>query len=70
MGIERQTGARWIRVGIDRGRNHTFTHTIPSSALIDGTNSLIITPVSGSATNWQWLSPGFVFDCIQLDAPE
>lgn len=64
-----QPPGRSFTLGTYRGRNHTFFYPIPASAFIVGTNTLTITPVSGSSTSYKWLSPGFVFDCVQLDAP-
>jgi rhamnogalacturonan endolyase len=64
-----QPRGRSYTVGTYRGRNHVFSFDIPATAFVEGSNSLTITPTSGSGANHQWLSPGFVFDCVQLDAP-
>jgi rhamnogalacturonan endolyase len=58
--------SRSITRGTWRGVNHTYTFTIPASALHTGTNSLSITVISGSGGT-TFLSPSFVFDALALD---
>ncbi|MDX3385007.1 rhamnogalacturonan lyase B N-terminal domain-containing protein [Streptomyces niveiscabiei] len=59
-----QPSTRSLTTGSYRGNNHTFTYTIPASALaVD--NVLTLNIVSGSSGE-TFLSPGTSFDCIDL----
>lgn len=64
-----QPATRSITVGSYRGNNTTFTFSIPASALVVGTNTLSITPISGSADLGTWLSASWVYDAVELDGP-
>lgn len=68
-GAPSQPGTRSITVGTYRGNNNTFTWTIPASALVAGTNTLTITPVSGTSDIGPFLSASYVFDAVELDGP-
>jgi len=58
--------SRGVTRGTWRGVNHTYTFTVPASALRTGTNTLSISVLSGSS-GATFLSPNFVFDAIALD---
>lgn len=64
-----QPSTRSFTVGTYRGNNTTFTYTIPASALVVGTNTMTISPISGSADLSTWLSAGWVYDAVELDGP-
>lgn len=64
-----QPSSRSFTIGTYRGNNWTFTYTIPASALVVGTNTLKINPVSGSSDLGPWLSAGWVYDAVELDGP-
>jgi len=64
-----QPGTRSITVGTYRGNNNTFSWTIPASALVTGTNTLTLTPVSGTSDIGPFLSASYVFDAVELDGP-
>ena len=63
-----QPNSRSFTIGTYRGNNALFTYTIPSSAFVAGTNTLTLTPVSGESDLGPWLSAGWCYDAIQLDA--
>lgn len=52
-------------MGTYRGNNTTYTFSVPSSALISGTNTLTIIPISGTAGTG-YLSPGYSIDCVDV----
>jgi rhamnogalacturonan endolyase len=58
--------SRGVTRGTWRGINTTYTFSIPASALKTGTNSLVISTISGSSGT-TYLSPNFVFDALALD---
>ncbi|HEY0073711.1 MAG TPA: rhamnogalacturonan lyase B N-terminal domain-containing protein [Abditibacteriaceae bacterium] len=62
-----QPTSRTLTVGTYRGNNVTFTYNIPASAFVVGTNTLTLYVVSGSSGNG-FLSPGYSYDCVELDA--
>jgi rhamnogalacturonan endolyase len=64
-----QPSSRSFTIGTYRGNNALFTYTIPASALVAGTNTLTITPASGSTDLGPWLSAGWVYDAVELDGP-
>ena len=64
-----QPNSRSFTIGTYRGNNALFTYNIPSSALVVGTNTMTITPISGSTDISQWLSAGWVYDAVELDGP-
>jgi rhamnogalacturonan endolyase len=63
----RQPKTRTLTVGTYRGNNTTFTFAVPASALVAGTNTLTVFPISGSGTS-KFLSAGYGLDCIEWDA--
>ncbi|BCM92682.1 hypothetical protein IAD21_04564 [Abditibacteriota bacterium] len=63
-----QPDSRTLTVGTYRGNNTTYTYNIPASAFVAGTNTLTLTVVSGSGTTG-FLSAGYSYDCVELDAP-
>ncbi len=65
-GPSSQPDSRSFTIGTYRGNNTTFSWTIPSSYLVNGTNTLTITPISGSSDLSPWLSAGWVYDCVEL----
>lgn len=64
-----QPSSRSFTIGTYRGNNALFTYSIPASALVAGTNTLTITPASGSTDSGAWLSAGWVYDAVELDGP-
>ena len=64
-GISTQPATRTLTVGTYRGNNVTYTYTVPASALLAGTNSLSIYPVSGSGSTG-YLSAGYSIDCVDF----
>ena len=63
-----QPNSRSFTIGTYRGNNALFSYTIPASAFVAGANTLTITPVSGEKDLGSWLSAGWCYDAIQLDA--
>ena len=63
-----QPQSRSFTIGTYRGNNATFTYRIPAKAFVVGENTLTMTPVSGSGDLGPWLSAGWVYDAIQIDA--
>ena len=66
-GASTQPNSRSFTVGTYRGNNTTFTYSIPASDFVVGTNTLTITPISGSSDLSPWLSAGWAYDCVELD---
>ena len=64
-----QPNSRSFTIGTYRGNNALFTYAIPASALVVGTNTLTVNPISGSTDNGTWLSAGWVYDAVELDGP-
>ncbi len=64
-GISSQPGSRTLTTGSYRGNNTTYTFTVPSSALVAGTNTLSVFPVSGSGLSG-YLSAGYSIDCVDF----
>ena len=63
-----QPTSRTLTVGTYRGNNVTYTYNIPASAFVAGTNTLNLTVISGSGATG-FLSAGYSYDCVELDAP-
>jgi rhamnogalacturonan endolyase len=63
--ISSQPSTRSLTVGSYRGNNVTYTFSVPASAFVSGTNTLVITPVSGTAGTG-FLSPGYSYDCVDM----
>lgn len=63
-----QPRSRSFTIGTYRGNNTTFTYDIPASAFHPGENTLTISPLSGTKDLGQWLTAGWAYDAIQLDA--
>ena len=66
-GASSQPSSRSFTVGTYRGNNTTFTYSIPAGDFVVGTNTLAITPISGSSDLGPWLSAGWAYDCVELD---
>lgn len=64
-----QPNSRSFTIGTYRGNNALFTYSIPAAALVVGTNTMTINPISGSTDISQWLSAGWVYDAVELDGP-
>ncbi len=60
-----QPASRSLTIGTYRGNNTTYTFTVPSSALIAGTNTLYIIPISGSGSSG-YLAAGYSVDCVDM----
>jgi rhamnogalacturonan endolyase len=60
-----QPATRTLTVGTYRGNNVTYTFGVPASAFVAGTNTLTITPISGSGSTG-FLSAGYSVDCVDL----
>ena len=63
-----QPNSRSLTLGTYRGNNVTYTYNIPASAFVVGTNTMYLSVVSGSSGT-TFLSPGYGYDAIELDAP-
>ncbi|MCM3785352.1 polysaccharide lyase family protein [Neobacillus mesonae] len=61
-----QPNSRSFTIGTYRGNNTTFSWTIPASHFVNGSNTLTITPISGSSDLGNWLSAGWVYDAVEL----
>lgn len=68
-GASSQPSSRSFTIGTYRGNNALYTYTIPASALVVGTNTLRINPISGTSDLGTWLSAGWVYDAIELAGP-
>ncbi|MEO7101330.1 MAG: rhamnogalacturonan lyase B N-terminal domain-containing protein [Luteolibacter sp.] len=66
QGASTQPSSRTLTVGTYRGNNVTYTFSVPASALVVGTNSLYLYPISGSSSTSPYLSPGYSLDCVEL----
>jgi rhamnogalacturonan endolyase len=66
-GASTQPEDRCETVGTYRGNNTTFSWSIPAADFVTGTNTLVITPISGSTDESAWLSASFPYDCVELD---
>ncbi len=64
-GISTQPKTRTLTVGIYRANPTTYNFNIAPGSLVAGTNTLVITPISGTAGTG-FLSPGYAFDAIDL----
>lgn len=60
-----QPSTRSLTVGSYRGNNTTYTFSVPASAFVTGTNTLTITPISGSGSTG-YLSAGYSIDCVDF----
>jgi rhamnogalacturonan endolyase len=60
-----QPETRTLTVGTYRGNNTTYSFAVPASALVAGTNTLTIFPISGSGATG-FLSAGYSLDCIEM----
>lgn len=60
-----QPSTRTLTIGSYRGNNTTFTFSVPASAFVAGTNTLTITPISGSGSTG-YLSAGYSIDCVDM----
>ncbi|CAI6080107.1 hypothetical protein PAECIP112173_02785 [Paenibacillus sp. JJ-100] len=61
-----QPDSRSLTIGTYRGNNTTFSWNIPASYFVNGANTITITPISGSSDLGNWLSAGWVYDCVEL----
>ncbi|MBU3158129.1 rhamnogalacturonan lyase B N-terminal domain-containing protein [Clostridium estertheticum] len=62
-----QPRERTLTVGTYRGNNANFTWSIPSSDFVTGSNTITITPISGSSDTSTYLSASFAYDCVELE---
>jgi rhamnogalacturonan endolyase len=63
-----QPNSRSFTTGTWRGNNATFVSTLSAADLATGQNKLVINPISGSTDLGPWLSAGWVYDAVELDA--
>lgn len=61
-----QPNSRSFTIGTYRGNNTTFSWNVPASYFVNGSNTITITPISGSSDLGNWLSAGWVYDCVEL----
>lgn len=61
-----QPNSRSFTIGTYRGNNATFSWTIPASYFNNGSNTITISPISGSSDLGPWLSAGWVYDSVDL----
>ncbi|EPQ56618.1 hypothetical protein GLOTRDRAFT_115799 [Gloeophyllum trabeum ATCC 11539] len=64
-GAPSQPDSRGVTRGTWRGNNIAYTVSIPDGVLVKGSNTIIISVISGSSGS-QYLSPNFVFDTVML----
>jgi rhamnogalacturonan endolyase len=60
-----QPSSRSLTIGTYRGDNALYTYSVPASAFVAGTNTLVITAISGSSGT-EYLSPGYSYDCVDM----
>lgn len=60
-----QPDTRTLTVGTYRGNNVTYTFAVPASALVAGTNTLWVFPISGSGAAG-YLSAGYSLDVVEM----
>ncbi|MBN1514941.1 hypothetical protein JXA32_00075 [Candidatus Sumerlaeota bacterium] len=65
QGPSSQPDTRTLTVGTYRGNNVIYSFSVPASALVTGTNTLYVYPISGSGSTG-YLSAGYSLDCIDL----
>jgi rhamnogalacturonan endolyase len=61
-----QPNSRSLTIGTYRGNNALYTYNVPASAFVTGTNTMVITVISGSAGLGGYLSPGISYDCVEM----
>ena len=61
-----QPNSRSVTIGTYRGNNTTFSWSIPASYFVNGSNTLSISPISGSSDLGPYLSAGWAYDCVEL----
>jgi rhamnogalacturonan endolyase len=64
-----QPKSRSLTIGTYRGNNTTLTYQIPVSALVAGENTITLN-VAGHGNFTRFLSPGYAYDCVELDQGE
>ncbi|KAJ2903795.1 hypothetical protein MKZ38_009361 [Zalerion maritima] len=57
--------SRGVTRGAYRGYGDVYDASIPSGYLVSGTNTITINVISGSSGD-DFLSPNFIFDCVEL----
>jgi rhamnogalacturonan endolyase len=60
-----QPSTRNMTVGTYRGNNKMYTYSVPASALVEGSNTLTLSIISGSSGT-TWLSPGAAYDAVDF----
>lgn len=60
-----QPSSRSLTIGTYRGNNALYTYNVPASAFVAGTNTMVITAISGSSGTG-FLSPGYSYDCVDM----
>jgi len=61
-----QPKSRSLTIGTYRGNNATFSWSVPASYFVSGTNTITITPISGSSDMSDYLSASYAYDCVEL----
>jgi len=62
-----EPSTRTITIGTYRGNNKTYSWTVPAADFVTGTNTMTISPISGSTDSGAWLSASYTYDCVELD---
>jgi rhamnogalacturonan endolyase len=57
--------SRGVTRGAYRGLGEVYDVTVPAGTLVSGTNTITISVISGSSGD-TFLSPNFIFDCVEL----
>jgi rhamnogalacturonan endolyase len=60
-----QPKSRSVTIGTYRGNNTLFTYDVPASALVAGTNTMVIYVASGTAGTG-FLSPAYAYDALDM----
>jgi rhamnogalacturonan endolyase len=61
-----QPDSRSLTIGTYRGNNTLLTYAVPASAFVNGTNTMTISAISGSAALSDYLSPAYSYDCVEM----
>jgi len=62
-----QPDGRSFTVGTYRGNNTTYSWTVPAADFVSGSNTMTITPISGTTDSGTWLCASYAYDCVELD---
>lgn len=61
-----QPSSRSFTIGTYRGNNRQLAYAISAADLVVGTNTITMSPISGSSDLGTFLSASYAFDCLEL----